>query len=207
MNRVTVGLGIRLALLGSVAACGAAAPEAGGVDLHQAWSEFPIVVTDSVIDEGLKVCRRESGFNLERARVTSADARGEGRINLVLVGPSGATRCGLHASSGGLSFSDGGEMLDLPHESATELPGAARLRGVDTSSETQVDGATTSRTVAVGQAPTTIVAVDVVLEGGRRVRAAVNYGWFSAWWPTDEKVMSVVTIDAAGRDVVSVRPT
>jgi hypothetical protein len=205
MTLATAGLGISLAFLGSLAACGPAA-EPGGVDLRQAWSEFPLEVADVVIEEGLAVCRRESGFDLEGARVASADARGEGRIDLVVVAPSGATRCGLNVVAGGLGFSDGGEMVDLLHDPAADAAGAARLRGVDHSSETPVNGARTSRTVAVGQAPTASVAVDLELTGGRRVRASVNNGWFSAWWPTDEEVTSVMTIDAAGREVVATRP-
>ncbi len=97
-------------------------------------------------------------------------------------------------------------MADLPNDRAVGVPGAARLRSVDNLEQMAFDGATSSRTVAVGQAPVGVAAVDLVLTGRGRVRAGVNNGWFIAWWPTDEAVTSVVTLDARGHDIVAVQP-
>ena len=37
------------------------------------------------------------------------------------------------------------------------------------------------------------------------VRLPVDNGCFSAWWPTDEEVITIVTLDAAGSDMVAVQ--
>lgn len=176
------------------------------MDLFQPWSASPLPVDVAVAEQAVAVCRLESGFDLKGARVATVDMRGEGRIDLVLVLPAGTTRCGLLGSTGSLDYADGGEMADLPRDPGAVVPGAARLRSVDRFSDTPFGGATSSRTVAVGEAPAGVAAVDLVLAGRGRVRAALNNGWFSAWWPTDEKVVSVVTIDAAGDDMVAVKP-
>ena len=97
-------------------------------------------------------------------------------------------------------------MADLPNDHAVDAAGAARLRSVDSLEQTAFGGATSSRTVAVGQAPAGIAAVDLVLAGRSRVRASVSNGWFSAWWPTDEAIISVVTLDSTGHVIVAVQP-
>ena len=209
MTRCASGLVISLALVTLIAACGSPVPNATATtDLFQAWSATPFPVGPAVIERSFAVCRRDSGLNLDGARVAAVDARGEGRINLVLTRPSGTARCEVLVSAGSLHYSSGGEMSDLKflRDPPAVVPGAARLRDLGTSSETPFGGVPSSTTIAVGQAPSGVPAVDLVLSGSRRVRAVVDNGWFVAWWPTAEGVVLVVTLDSVGRDVIGVEP-
>jgi hypothetical protein len=57
-----------------------------------------------------------------------------------------------------------------------------------------------------GHQPTSTGAVVLMLEDGTKVTASSGGGWFIAWWPSEQTVASMSTLDAHGDSVTVVAP-
>jgi len=57
-----------------------------------------------------------------------------------------------------------------------------------------------------GHQPTDAGVVSLVLEDGTKVKASSSGGWFLAWWPSDQTVASMSTLDALGNSLTVVAP-
>jgi hypothetical protein len=90
--------------------------------------------------------------------------------------------------------------------SGTHLSAQATTFGLDSVGRAPGFSANPGLTWLFGHQPTSTAAVVLMLEDGTKVTASMSAGWFIAWWPSEQTVASMSTLDARGNSVTVIAP-
>jgi hypothetical protein len=193
----------------SVAGCDSSpAPSDAGLaigDPSVAWRPQPFRVAGPILAAAIASCQK-GGIPLE-ARPVLADARGLDRITLLFESADRTTSASCSTlrsadatwQSTGSSVASGSQPEDLP--GADDVAVGIESEGGDT-----VNGLTApGRTIALGRVGIHVAAVQVVV-AGRPIAATVGNGWFSAWWPTGDRITQVTAIGGDGQPLPQTSP-
>ncbi len=171
------------------------------------WRPVPLVVDPALLARAAQACRTDMGTDPDmklpaNLPLAVADARGGGRLQVLLAGPRHRAECvdmavlatgEVHASGGGgISTLQGDEPPPAPQH--LEITGASSSGG-----RRQLANASN----VWGQAGSDIRSVTVSVVGQPPILATLSGSWFAAWWPgpTDGGTVRVVGFDGSGAAV------
>jgi hypothetical protein len=162
----------------------------------------PVRVPTAVANQALVACQNDASFARLPAdvRVTGIDARGGGRIRLLLEGTKAFASCGLVMDA--LGAMHVGDVSTGFGQDLDPLVGPFDLQIWSWSSESS--GGQVSEERVIGGVGPGIAAVEIVLADGSAVRATVSGGMFTAWWPAVRGVV-IRGYDTTGAKVAEQR--
>ena len=149
-------------------------------ELTGPWRATPLFLDPALRARVADVCRRE--IELPPGAVPAViDARGKGVVTVRMTGPIEASCDALEipADGGGMMGAGGGWQRNperLPAVPDTELTQLTRGRIAG-------GGLTVEGWSVNGRAGAAIAVVQLTIADGHVVRATLENGWFSAWWP------------------------
>jgi hypothetical protein len=193
-RRARVVVTILLALAGAVVGCDDSASSSADPvrDVGSPWQAVPFRIPDETLQAAIRSCRPPGGGVIPLAStLVLADVRGGDRIVLLYVGPRVesytclAVRLAdgtyaMASTAGGDRRSPEGPLTPVeirPEPTETEAAGAANGQSATTVS------------IATGRIGKAIAALDVVLASGVTIRTTAANGWYSAWWPTGDRLV------------------
>ncbi len=137
-------------------------------------------------------------------------ADGDGSATLLIQDQRGLAAALLYRNGNNmilcLAYFAADGQIETSTSSSTYLLPETTTFGLDSVGRAPSSTTNPGATWLFGHQPADTGSVVLVLEDGTRVTASSGFGWFVAWWPSEQTIASMSALDAHGNSVTVVAP-
>jgi hypothetical protein len=190
---------LALAVAATAAGCGGQPPDPSELDVTSPWQADPITVPAAAMAAAITSCRAADQAVLPgNPPVLVADVRGSGRMFLLFSAPGGgAFPCTVDIARNG-TFAASSQASGPLIVRGAPAAGTASIDSAFTDGSAVAGGPSVPTSYAIGRVGNGVLAVDLVFDGGNRIRTSSANGWFAAWWPSAELPRDAETVGPIG---------